>query len=383
MVLRNHGLLTFSPSVAQAFNTIYNLELACRSHVDAMAARTELTLPPQEVLDHAPAWTSPAPAVHTASSSGTRCGACLRPTTGTRVFDAILALSAVDAHQASEAHCSACSKNDNGGKMKSTCVKSVGERLALGAFALTLISATGGAAAQGADAARSFPSKPIRLIVPFPPGGSNDILGRFMAQKMTERLGQQTIVDNRAGADGIIGTELASRAPPDGYTLLIVSTSYTQNPAVHKLPYDPVKSLMAIAMIGSGANVLAVTPSLPVKSLKELIALAKSKPGALLYASSGIGGFNHFGGELFKTMAGVNLVHRTFDPANCGLWALDQRNVRLFFRTYRLFRKRAYAVTTAVSGGASWVLQAYPHRSSRSSTLKSRRFCATPIPRSD
>ena len=217
--------------------------------------------------------------------------------------------------------------------MKSTCVKSVGERLALGAFALTLISATGGAAAQGADAARSFPSKPIRLIVPFPPGGSNDILGRFMAQKMTERLGQQTIVDNRAGADGIIGTELASRAPPDGYTLLIVSTSYTQNPAVHKLPYDPVKSLMAIAMIGSGANVLAVTPSLPVKSLKELIALAKSKPGALLYASSGIGGFNHFGGELFKTMAGVNLVHVPYKGGGPAMIDVMTGQVEVLFGT--------------------------------------------------
>ncbi len=164
------------------------------------------------------------------------------------------------------------------------------------------------AAGQTADASR-FPVKAIRLIVPFPPGGSNDILARFLAQKMTERLGQQTIVDNRPGADGIIGTELAARAPADGHTLLIVSTSYTMNPAIHKLPYDPIKSLIPIAQLASGPNVIATNPSLPVNSIKELVALAKAKPGQIRYASSGIGGFNHFGGELFNTLAGVKMAH--------------------------------------------------------------------------
>jgi len=177
-----------------------------------------------------------------------------------------------------------------------------------GAAVLCLGVYAGNAAAQAVDAAK-FPAKPIRMIVPFPPGGSNDILGRFLAQKMTERLGQQTIVDNRAGADGIIGTELASRSPADGHTLLIVSTSYTMNPAIHKLPYDPVKSLIPLSLIASGGNVIAINPSLPVNSMKELIALAKSKPGQLRYASSGVGGFNHFGGELFNTMAGVKMLH--------------------------------------------------------------------------
>ena len=179
------------------------------------------------------------------------------------------------------------------------------ERRTLG---LLCACAAGIAAAQTPDASR-FPTKPIRLIVPFPPGGSNDILGRFLAQKMSDRFGQQTIVDNRAGADGIIGTELAARAPADGHTLVIVSTSYTMNPAIHKLPYDPVKSLAPISLIASGGNVIAVHPSLPIKTVKELIAVAKAKPGQLRYASSGIGGFNHFGGELFNTMAGVKLVH--------------------------------------------------------------------------
>ena len=165
------------------------------------------------------------------------------------------------------------------------------------------------AQAQGAEAAKNYPAKPIRIIVPFPPGGSNDILGRFIGQRLTERLGKQTVIDNRGGADGIIGTELAAKAPPDGHTLLIVSTSYSMNPAIHKLPYDPLKSLAPVSLIGTGPNLIAVTPGLPIKSIRELIALAKAKPGQLRYASSGIGGFNHFGGELFKSMAGIDMLH--------------------------------------------------------------------------
>src|ERR1043166_4552887 len=163
-------------------------------------------------------------------------------------------------------------------------------RYGLAIAACWLCVHAGGVAAQPADAARNFPSKPIRMIVPFPPGGSNDILGRFIAQKMTEQMGQQTIVDNRAGADGVIGSEMAARAVPDGHTLLIGSTTFTMNPAIHKLPYDTVKAFTPVALIASGANVLAITPSLPINSLKELIALAKSKPGQVRYASSGIGG---------------------------------------------------------------------------------------------
>lgn len=162
--------------------------------------------------------------------------------------------------------------------------------------------------AQAVDVSK-YPSRPIRLVIPFPPGGSNDILGRFIAQKMTERLGQTTIADNRPGADGIIGTDFVARAAPDGLTILIVSTSYTMNPAIHKLPYDPMKSLVPVSLIAGGGNVIAVNPSLPVNSIKQLIALAKAKPGQVRYASSGIGGFNHFGGELFNTMAGVKMAH--------------------------------------------------------------------------
>ncbi|MBI4192818.1 MAG: tripartite tricarboxylate transporter substrate binding protein [Betaproteobacteria bacterium] len=164
--------------------------------------------------------------------------------------------------------------------------------------------------AQSAPVTGAYPTKPIRLIVPFPPGGSNDIVGRFIGQKLTARLGQQTVIDNRAGADAIIGTNLAANAVPDGYTMLIVSTTYTMTPATHKkLPYDPLKSLTPIALIGTGPFIIATWPGLQVNSVKELIALAKAKPGQLHYASSSAGGATNFAGELFKLMAGVDIVH--------------------------------------------------------------------------
>lgn len=173
---------------------------------------------------------------------------------------------------------------------------------------LLCVCAAGTVAAQAPDAGR-FPAKPIRLIVPFPPGGSNDILARFLARKMGERMAHQTIVDNRPGADGIIGTEVASRAPADGHTLLIVSTSYTINPAVHKVPYDAERSFAPIAQIATGPNVICSHPSFAARTVKELIALARARPGELRYATSGIGGVNHFGGELFNQLARVKLTH--------------------------------------------------------------------------
>jgi tripartite-type tricarboxylate transporter receptor subunit TctC len=163
------------------------------------------------------------------------------------------------------------------------------------------------ATAMAQDAA--YPAKTIRIIVPFTPGGGNDIMGRTIAAKMTERLGRTTVVDNRPGADGIIGAEVAAKSPPDGYTLLIISISYAMNAALHKLPYDPVKSFAPISQIGVGPSVIAVTPSLPVNSIKQLIALAKARPGQLTYASSGIGGVNHFAGELFKLATKTDIVH--------------------------------------------------------------------------
>jgi tripartite-type tricarboxylate transporter receptor subunit TctC len=157
--------------------------------------------------------------------------------------------------------------------------------------------------------AQVYPAKPIRLVIPFPPGGSNDIVGRVVATQLSARLGNQVIADNRGGGNSIIGSELVANAQPDGYTLLVISTSFTTNPIIHKLPYDPLKSFEWVAMLGTGTNVLVVTLSLPVNSIKELIALAKAKPGQLVYASTGVGSNAHFGTELFKYMTGTDMLH--------------------------------------------------------------------------
>jgi tripartite-type tricarboxylate transporter receptor subunit TctC len=175
----------------------------------------------------------------------------------------------------------------------------------LKAFAGLLLLAT-------AAAAQDYPTKPPRLIIPFPPGGSNDVVGRMVATQLGERLGKQVIVDNRGGAGGVLGTEVAASAPPDGYTLLVISLAHAVNPGLYKLKYDPIKSFIPVAMLGSGANVLCVHPSVPANSLQELIALAKAKPGHLNYASAGPGSFQHMGSELFKLLAGVDIVHVPF-----------------------------------------------------------------------
>jgi tripartite-type tricarboxylate transporter receptor subunit TctC len=167
-------------------------------------------------------------------------------------------------------------------------------------------------ALTAAAAADDYPNRPVRLIIPFPPGGSNDVVGRLVAKHLSDKLGQQVYVDNRGGAGGTIGTELASKAVPDGYTLLVISLAHAVNPWLYKLPYDHAKAFAPVASFGSGTNVLAVNPELPVHSVKELIDLAKKKPGELQYASAGVGSFQHLGGELFKLMAGVDIVHVPF-----------------------------------------------------------------------
>jgi len=178
---------------------------------------------------------------------------------------------------------------------------------------LSLLTATALLLAlAGSAAAQDYPTKPVRLIIPFPPGGSNDVVGRMIATQLGERLGKQVVVDNRGGAGGVLGTEVAAGAAPDGYTILVVSLAYTVNPWLYKLKYDPLKSFVPVAMLASGANVLTVHPSVPVNSLTELIALAKQKPGELNYASAGAGSFQHLGSELFKLMAGVDIVHVPF-----------------------------------------------------------------------
>ena len=154
-----------------------------------------------------------------------------------------------------------------------------------------------------------FPHRPVRWVIPFPPGGSIDMVGRFLGAKLTERLGVQMVIDNRGGATGIIGAEMVANAPADGYTLLMISTSYVMNAAVRPLPYDVEKSFDPIAMIGSSPNSIVVYPATGIVTLRELVDRARANPATINYASTGVGGFNHFGGELFKKIAGIDLVH--------------------------------------------------------------------------
>jgi len=165
------------------------------------------------------------------------------------------------------------------------------------------------AVAYACAQAQTYPAKPVRLVVPFPPGGSNDIVARLVATGLSERLGKNIVIDNRAGGNSIIGTEIVAGAQPDGYTLLVISTSFTTNPIVHKLPYDSKKAFSWVAMLGEGPNALAANPSLPAKTVKELIALAKAKPDYVVYASTGVGGNAHLGTELFKYMTGTKMLH--------------------------------------------------------------------------
>jgi len=160
--------------------------------------------------------------------------------------------------------------------------------------------------------AAGWPEKPVRIIIPWPPGGSTDIVGRILAADLGARLKQQVLIDNRAGAGSIVGLQIATASPPDGYTFMMTSTAYGFLIDKPKVPVDLVNSFAPVAMIGFGDSALVVHPSFPVKTVKDLIELAKKRPGEIFYASSGIGGFPHMNTELFKLKTGVNLVHVPF-----------------------------------------------------------------------
>jgi tripartite-type tricarboxylate transporter receptor subunit TctC len=185
--------------------------------------------------------------------------------------------------------------------------------------------------AFAAPAAAEYPDRPVRLIIPFPPGGSNDVVGRLVANQLSEKLGHKVFVDNRGGAGGVLGTEAAAAATPDGYTLLIISIAHAVNPALYKLNYDPIKSFTPISILATGPNVLVVNPQLPVKTVAELLALAKEKPGALDYASAGVGSFQHLGGELFKLTAGVNLQHVPYKGGGPAMADVIAGHVKVMF----------------------------------------------------
>ncbi len=180
---------------------------------------------------------------------------------------------------------------------------------------------------------QDYPSRPIRLIVPFTPGGGTDILARAIGQKLSESFGQQVVVDNRAGAGGTIGAELAAKAAPDGNTLLMVSASYAVNASLYKLSFDPVRDLAPVTLVASVPFMLIATPSLPAGNVKELIALAKARPNSLNYASSGSGSSPHLAGEMLKMMAAIEMVHVPYKGGGPAVADLMGGQVQLMFNT--------------------------------------------------
>jgi tripartite-type tricarboxylate transporter receptor subunit TctC len=204
-------------------------------------------------------------------------------------------------------------------------------------------------------AAQSYPSKAIRLVSPFPPGGSVDVVGRLLAAKLSESVGQQMVVDNRSGASGVIGTEVVMNSPPDGYTLLINTIPFVTNQfLMPRAPYDPLRDFVSISLVASSPSLVTVHPSLPVRSIQELIALAKSKPGEIFYSAAGVGTNPHIAGELFNLLADVNIVAVQFKgggPADTALIAgevgVTFGNISQEIGFVKAGRMRALAVTSA------------------------------------
>ena len=224
--------------------------------------------------------------------------------------------------------------------------------------ALSLLLSLGCA---GVVAAQSYPVKPIRFIVAQAPGGPSDTLARAVAQKLTEVLGQPVVVENRSGAGGTVGTEIAAKAAPDGYTLLLASTSLAINASLYpKLPYDTLKDLAPVTVLEMGPYLIAVHPSLPVKSAKDLIALAKARPGQLNYGSGGSGTGPHMSMELLKFGTGANIVHIPYKGAGpamidliAGQVQVQPVNILVGLPHVRAGRLRALAVTTAKRSAAA------------------------------
>jgi tripartite-type tricarboxylate transporter receptor subunit TctC len=202
--------------------------------------------------------------------------------------------------------------------------------------------------------ARGYPEKPVRVVVPFPAGGGIDIIARHVTQKMTEALGVQFVVDNRGGAGGAIGTEHIARAAPDGYALLMSSTSpMSINPHINKVKYDPVSSFSPVIMVGFAPEVLVVHPSLPVKNVKELIAMGRAQPGALSFASSGVGTIIHVTAEMFAQRAGIKMLHVPYKGAAPAVIDTVAGNVTMLFAAYpsisgqvRAGKLKALAITS-------------------------------------
>jgi tripartite-type tricarboxylate transporter receptor subunit TctC len=201
--------------------------------------------------------------------------------------------------------------------------------------------------------AQPYPAKPVRIIVPFVPGGGVDFMARLIAQKLPEALGQQVMVENRGGAGGVLGVEAGVRSPPDGYTFIMISSSYPVSPSVYKLSFDPVADITPVILIATGPYIVVVHPSLPVTSVRELIALAKARPGQINYATSGAGGGVHLATELFLDMAGLKMNHVPYKGTGPALTDTIAGQTNLIFGSIaatlpfvKAGRLRAIAVTT-------------------------------------
>ena len=201
--------------------------------------------------------------------------------------------------------------------------------------------------------AQEYPTKPVRMIVPFAPGGGTDIVARLLAQKMAELFKQTVIVDNRAGGGGTIGVETAVRATPDGYTVIMMSGSYATNAAMFKTSFDPANDIFPMALVGDTAFIIVLHPGVPIKSVAELVAYSKAKPGGINYASSGTGGIAHLSGELFDLLAGTKMTHIAYKGTGPAMNDLLGGQVQLLFGSapstvplVKANRLRALAVTT-------------------------------------
>jgi tripartite-type tricarboxylate transporter receptor subunit TctC len=231
-----------------------------------------------------------------------------------------------------------------------TMKRSSSARVIAGVSALSLL-----AAVPAAIAAATYPTRPIRAIVPFPAGSGTDLLARFIGARLTERVAQQVVVDNRPGANGIIAADATARAAPDGHTVMFMSVSHTMNAAVHgKLPFDPVKSFTPVMMLAAGPLVLVANPSFPAGSVKALIDLARAKPGSITYAVSGTGGINHFAGALFAHTAGIRLIDVPYKGGPQALTDVIAGQVQIMIATLsvsqghvRAGRLKALGVSTA------------------------------------
>lgn len=224
-----------------------------------------------------------------------------------------------------------------------------------------MLAALLGVNSVSAQSDSQYPIKPIRMIVPSAPGSGPDIMARAIGQKLTESLGQPVVIDNRPGAGGIIGSEAAAKSPPDGYTLIMSNAgAHAVNASLYaKLPYDPVRDFAPVTLVAMAPNILIVHPTLPVRSVKDLIALAKAKPGELTFGSGGNGSTAHLSGEMFKTMAGISIVHVPFKGSPAAVIGVISGQIAMAFPNIppalphvRSGRLKALAVTTAKRSAA-------------------------------